>query len=55
MKLKESEQALQALSMSPSRVCIHQRMISNRVTEEEHGDGKVRCVECGSVISDPYL
>jgi hypothetical protein len=55
MKLKESEQALQALSMSQSRVCTHQRMISNRVTEEEHGAGKVRCVECESVIPDPYL
>jgi uncharacterized Zn finger protein len=55
MKLKEYEQAPQALSMSPSRICTHQRMISNRVTEEEHGAGKVRCVECGSVIPDPHL
>jgi uncharacterized Zn finger protein len=55
MNLKESEQAPQALSMGPSRICGHQRMISNRVTKEEHGAGKVRCVECGSVIPDPYL
>jgi hypothetical protein len=55
MKLKESEQAPQAFSMSPPRICIHRRMISNRVTEEEHIAGKVRCVECGSVIPDPYL
>ena len=55
MKLKESEQAPQALSMSPPRICSHQRMISNRVTEEEHGAGKVRCLECGSVIPDPHL
>jgi hypothetical protein len=55
MKLKESEQAPQDFSMRPSRICTHQRMISNRVTEEEHGAGKVRCVECGRVIPDPYL
>jgi hypothetical protein len=55
MTLKKSEQAPQALSMSPSRVCTHQRMISNCVTEEEHVAGKVRCVECGSVIPDPHL
>jgi DNA-directed RNA polymerase subunit N (RpoN/RPB10) len=55
VKLKESEEAPQALSMSLSRVCTHQRMISSRVTEEEHGAGKVRCVECGSVIPDPHL
>jgi hypothetical protein len=55
MKLKESEQAPQALSMSPSCVCTHQRMISNCATEEEHVAGKVRCVECGSVIPDPHL
>jgi len=55
VKLKESEQAPQALSMSPPRICTHQRMISNRVTEEEHGAGKVRCVECGSIIRDPLL
>ena len=55
MNLKESEQAPQAFSMIPSRICAHQRMISNRVTEEEHGSGKVRCVECGCVIPDPYL
>jgi hypothetical protein len=55
MRFKEFEQAPQALSTSPFRICTHQRMISNRVTEEEHAAGKVRCVECGSVILDPHL
>ena len=55
MKLQKSQQAPQALSMSPSRIYTHQRMISNRVTEEKHGAGKVRCVECGSVIPNPHL
>jgi hypothetical protein len=30
-------------------------MISDRVTEEEHIAGQVRCVECESVIPDPHL
>jgi ribosomal protein S26 len=30
-------------------------MISDRVKEEEHNAGKVRCVECGGVIPDPHL
>ena len=55
MKFKESEQAPQALSMSRSRICTHQRMISNHVTVEEYNCGKVRCVECGTVIPDPHL
>jgi uncharacterized Zn finger protein len=36
-------------------LCTHSRLISDNVTEEEHQSGKVRCVECGSVIPDPYL
>jgi hypothetical protein len=52
---EESGRALQTLSMSARRNCAHQRMISDHVTEEEHGGGKVRCVECGSVILDPHL
>ena len=34
---------------------MHSRMISDRVTEEEHNADKVRCVECGSIVPDPYL
>jgi hypothetical protein len=45
----------QSLPMSPRRTCTHSRLISDRVTEEEHNAGKVRCVECGDVIPDPSL
>jgi hypothetical protein len=30
-------------------------MISDCVSEDEYKAGKMRCVECGSVIPDPYL
>ena len=55
MGLKGSEQAPQSLLTSPPRICTHHRMISDRVTEEEHNAGKVRCVECEDVIPDPHL
>jgi hypothetical protein len=38
-----------------SSVCTHGRIISDSVTEEEHNAGKVRCVECGAIVPDPYL
>ena len=52
---EESGRVSQTLPMSPPRICTHHRMISYRVTEEEHEAGKVRCVKCGSVIPDPHL
>jgi hypothetical protein len=52
---KESGRVSQTLPMSPSRLCTHSRMISDRVTEEEHIAGQVRCIECERVIPDPYL
>jgi len=53
--LKKPGQASQTLSMSPACTCIHSRLISDCVSEEEHKAGKVRCVECGGVIPDPHL
>ena len=41
--------------MSPPCTCIHKRLISDCVSEEEHKAGKVRCVECRGVIPDPHL
>jgi len=55
VNLNESERAPQSIPMSPSCACIHSRLISDSVTEAEHRAGKVRCVECGSVVPDPYL
>ena len=55
MNHEESGRVSQTLPMSPPRICTHHRMISYRVTEEEHEAGKVRCVKCGSVIPDPHL
>ena len=53
MYFDESE-AVQLLSMSLPCACAHSRMISDSVSVEEHDAGKVRCVECGSVILDPH-
>ena len=55
MSLKESGQAPQPLPMSQPCICTHSRLISDSVTEEEHKAGKVRCVECGAIVPDPYL
>ncbi len=55
MDLKESEQAPQPLPMSQPCTCTHSRLISDCVSEEEHKAGKVRCVECGAIVPDPYL
>jgi len=56
MDLEGSEQAPQTFLMSQPCACTHQRLISDCVSsEEEHKAGKVRCVECGAIISDPHL
>ena len=55
MNLKESEQTPPPLPMSQPNTCTHGRLISDSVTEEEHNAGKVRCVECGAIVPDPYL
>ena len=55
MSPEEATQAPQSLQVSSPRTCRHSRLISDRVTEEEHNAGKVRCVECGDLIPDPYL
>lgn len=55
MNLEGSKPTPQPLAMSPHCACTHSRLISDSVTEEEHRAGKVRCVECGGVIPDPYL
>lgn len=55
MSLKEPREASTSFPLSPSRACSHSRLISDNVSEEEHKAGKVRCVECGGVIPDPYL
>ena len=52
---EESGRVSQILLMRPPRICTHRRMISDRVTEEEHLAGLVRCVECERVIPDPHL
>jgi hypothetical protein len=55
MNLDGSRQTPSAKPMSPPRTCTHSRLISDNVTEEEHRAGKVRCVECGGIVPDPYL
>ena len=41
--------------MSRPWACTHSRLISDRVSDEEHEAGKVRCVECGGIVPDPHL
>jgi hypothetical protein len=53
--LKESEQSPAPLPKSQPCTCTHSRLISDCVSEEEHEAGKVRCVECGAIVQDPYL
>jgi hypothetical protein len=55
MNPQQLGRALQSLPMRPRSTCTHGRMISDSVSEEEHMAGKVRCIECGSVIPDPHL
>ena len=56
MNLGESERIPQThLQVTPLGACRHSRVISGCVSDEEHQAGKVRCVECGSVIPDPHL
>ncbi|HSL04145.1 MAG TPA: hypothetical protein VK901_11500, partial [Nitrospiraceae bacterium] len=52
---EESGRVSQILPMRPPRICTHRRMISDRVTEEEHIAGPVRCVECERVIPEPHV
>jgi hypothetical protein len=54
---REPRRIRTSLTNSPNKpaLCKHNRLISDRVTEEEHNGGKVRCVECGDVIADPHL
>ncbi len=54
MSLRTSDLQPQPPRMNQS-TCTHSRVISDSVTEEEHDAGKVRCVECGAIVSDPYL
>jgi len=55
VNLEESGHVPQPPPMSQPCSCMHSRLISDCVSEEEHEAGKVRCVECGSVIPDPHL
>lgn len=34
--------------------CVHQRLIDDIVTRGGKRTGKVRCLECGAEIDDPY-
>lgn len=35
-------------------VCTHSRMVDNVLTRSKKRTGKVRCLECGAVVDDPY-
>jgi hypothetical protein len=55
MSLRTSDLQPQPPPAKQSCACTHSRLISDNVTEEEHKAGKVRCVECGAIVPDPYL
>jgi hypothetical protein len=55
MNLEQSRRTLQSPPKRPPHTCAHSRLISDSVSEEEHEAGKVRCVECGGIVPDPYL
>lgn len=37
-----------------NRACAHQRLIDDILTRGGKRTGKVRCLECGAEIDDPY-
>ena len=55
MNLKGSAKIPQPFPITWQSNCNHSRLISDSVTDEEHRAGKVRCVECGAIVPDPYL
>jgi hypothetical protein len=55
VNLKETGPVSQTSRKSPPLTCAHSRLVSDSVSEEEHSAGKVRCVECGSIIPNPHL
>ncbi len=55
MNPEQAGRTLQSPPKRPPHTCAHSRLISDSVSEEEHEAGKVRCVECGSIVPDPYL
>lgn len=55
MAFDPSDLHSRSLPVSQPFACTHSRLISDSVTEEEHLAGKVRCVECGAIVPDPYL
>ena len=55
MSLNTSNVQPEPHSVNRPDACAHGRMISDSVTEEEHKLGKIRCVECGSIVLDPHL
>ena len=34
--------------------CLHGRMIDDVLTRSGKRTGKVRCLECGTIVDDPY-
>jgi hypothetical protein len=55
VSLRTSDLQPQPPPVKQSCACTHSRLISDNVTEEEHKVGKVRCIECGAIVPDPYL
>lgn len=56
----KTEAAMEAVTFQNSskvtfiNTCAHQRLIDEVLTRDGKRTGKVRCLECGEVIADPY-
>lgn len=56
MKYQLGTQSVQrAGRIAPVEPCKHGRLIDNILTRGGKITGKVRCLECGAVIDDPYF
>jgi hypothetical protein len=39
---------------APQKHCTHSRLVDDVRTSSGKRTGKVRCLECGAIIDDPY-
>ncbi|ULA69689.1 MAG: hypothetical protein LZF62_450037 [Nitrospira sp.] len=53
MKPMGSNATTQTENMNSSTTCLHRRLFSDDLSEEERAAGMVRCVECGGMFPEP--
>jgi hypothetical protein len=50
----ETQTIQTATRIAPQKRCTHSRLIDEIRTKSGKRTGKVRCLECGTIIEDPY-